>query len=66
MDKMTSEQMALSLNEWMRRYIEDPASFSAEFQAVSNYLADKESGIEPSYGAISAEYMFRLYKELIS
>ena len=49
--QMSQDQMAAAFNEWMRRFIEDPAAFEAEFQMVSAFLAQKAAGREPSYGA---------------
>lgn len=42
------------LNEWMRRYIEEPARFDAEFQTVNQFLADEADGPKPIYGETSA------------
>lgn len=47
---MTNAQMVKCFNEWMRRYIADPAEFDAEFRAVNAFLADEAGGREPTYG----------------
>jgi hypothetical protein len=41
---MDQDQIARALNEWMRRYIADPAAFDAEFQTVGEFLKDEEEG----------------------
>lgn len=61
---MDQQQAAKILNEWMRRYIDEPERFSREFQAVSEFLADEAKGVEPSYGVSCAEYMFQILAEL--
>jgi hypothetical protein len=53
----TKEKLGSAFNEWMRRYIEDPAAFEAEFRTVQDFLAEKAGGKEPSYGAICVEYL---------
>ncbi|MGE8129025.1 hypothetical protein ACQKQD_18790 [Methylobacterium sp. NPDC080182] len=59
---MTNAQMAKCFNEWMRRFIEEPARFEREFQTVSDFLCDESDGKEPSYGEVSAAYMRELAK----
>ena len=61
---MAPEQIAVALNEWMRRYIADPKAFTAEFQTVSEFLKDEEEGRERSYGETGAAYMQKLLDEL--
>jgi hypothetical protein len=61
---MTLEQIALALNEWMRRYIADPKAFEAEFETVGEFFKAKEEGREPSYGETCAAYMQKLLEEL--
>lgn len=63
---MEKSEAVYALNEWMRRYIENPKEFSAEFQTVQEFLADEAEGKEPSYGETGAEYMFRLLEERTS
>ncbi len=57
MDKQT---MAAAFNEWMRRYVEDPKAFAAEFESVQKYTAELEAGDTPSYGDRCAAYMENL------
>jgi hypothetical protein len=61
---MTPEQIAKALNEWMRRYIDDPNAFDAEFETVGQFLKDENEGKEPSYGENGAAYMKKLLEEL--
>lgn len=60
---MNNAQMVKAFNEWMRRFIEDPSAFDAEFQTVNRFLADKAGGKEPSYGETSTAYMEKLASE---
>jgi hypothetical protein len=61
---MTPEQIAQALNEWMRRYIEDPKAFDAEFETVGQFLKEENEGEEPSYGVQGAAYMQKLLDDL--
>lgn len=61
---MTNLEMAQALNEWMRRYIEAPEQFNAEFRTVGKFLQDEKDGVEPSYGTVGAAYMQKLHDEL--
>lgn len=60
---MNNAQMVKCFNEWMRRFIEEPEAFQAEFQTVNQFLADEAGGIEPTYGETSAAYMMKLAEE---
>lgn len=57
---MTNAQMAKAFNEWMRRFIEEPARFEREFETVQNFLKDEEFGITPTYGEVAAAYLTQL------
>jgi hypothetical protein len=61
---MDRQLIALVMNEWMRRYIEDPDAYEAEFQTVGLFLAEKNAGKEPSYGEWCAGYMEKLAQEI--
>lgn len=61
---MDKDKIARALNEWMRRYIADPAAFNAEFQTVGEFQKDEEEGREPTYGETGAAYMLKLLEEL--
>lgn len=57
---LTRMEIVRALNEWMRRYIEDPNKFAREFESVHQFLADQQLGVEPTYGETGADYLFRL------
>ncbi len=61
---MDQEEMGRALNEWMRRYTDEPTKFEREFQTVTQYLAEVASGVEPTYGQTGAAYMRQLLDEL--
>jgi uncharacterized protein (DUF2267 family) len=61
---MTKTVLAACLNEWMRRYIEAPKRFDAEFQTVRDFLEDQATGGEERYGLESAEYLERIASDL--
>jgi hypothetical protein len=61
---MTNLEMVKAFNEWMRRYIEEPSKFEAEFQTVNEFLKDEAGGIEPTYGETSAAYLEKLASEV--
>lgn len=56
--------LAACMNEWMRRYTEDPSGFAAEFQTVGEFCREKAAGEEPSYGQWAAEYIERIAADL--
>ena len=47
-------------NEWMRRYIETPHEFEAEFNTVTRFLTEQAKGKEPSYGEACVAYLKHL------
>lgn len=55
---LTRAQIVISLNEWMRRYTENPSEFSHEWEVVAKFLEEDSQGVEPSYGKIGAEFLF--------
>ena len=55
--------MVKALNEWMRRFIEEPARFEREFVTVNQFLKDEADGREPTYGESGARYMEQLAAE---
>ena len=61
---MTEQEMAKVLNEWQRKYIENPEEFKAEFRTVIEYLAELNIGRVPSYGEECAAYMVKLLSEI--
>ncbi len=56
---MSKAEMAIALNEWMRRFTEAPEQFEREFQTVQAFLAEQANGVEPTYGEAGASYMER-------
>ncbi|AZN72753.1 hypothetical protein D5400_17030 [Georhizobium profundi] len=60
---MNNAQMVKCFNEWMRRYIEEPGRFEAEFQSVNQFLADEADGREPTYGESCTALMQRIAEE---
>lgn len=63
---MTNEQMARCFNEWMRRFIDEPARFEHEFEVVGEFLKESGGGLTPSYGEQCSAYMEQLGRELVS
>jgi hypothetical protein len=61
---MSSVDMARTSNEWMRRYIDEPEKFRAQFRTVSDFLADQAGGKQPTYGDECTAYQFFLLEEL--
>jgi len=60
---MTNAQMVKAFNEWMRRFIEEPARFEHEFQTVNQFLKDEAEGREPTYGEVCVPYLQKLAAE---
>lgn len=60
MVEYTTAKASAAFTEWMRRYIEDPAAFEAEFNVVAAY----RDGGEISYGDAQAEYFEKLMAEV--
>ena len=61
---MDEQLMARAMNEWMRRYIEEPERFEREFETVRRFQADEISDGEPTYGKECAAYLFEIAAEL--
>jgi len=61
---MKTEAMAACFNEWMRRYTESPESFEASSKTTSKFLKEKNNGITPSYGQVSAQMMHEIHHEI--
>jgi hypothetical protein len=57
---MSNDDIKRAMNEWMRRYTEEPESFEAEFKTVGKFLAEQADGQEPSYGEWCAAYMLKI------
>lgn len=58
--------LVVLMNEWMRRFIEEPEKFSRQFQDVQTFMAEEAEGKEPTYGEQCTNYLFWLRKDLIS
>lgn len=61
---MSAADIARTSNEWMRRYLEEPEKFEAEFRTITRFLTDQSEGREPDYGARCVAYQFHLLDEL--
>jgi hypothetical protein len=61
---MSNDDIKRAMNEWMRRYTEEPETFEAEFKTVGKFLAEQAEGKEPSYGEWSAAFMFKILDDL--
>ncbi len=61
---MTTEQMASSFNEWMRRFTQEPDRYQREFETVSYFLQQLNGGFVPTYGAWCAGYLETISREL--
>lgn len=61
---MNKETTVKVLNEWMRRYIDEPERFEAEVTTLKEFLSDEAAGKEPSYGECCGPYMFQIAEEL--
>lgn len=64
MRTMSEEDMRRTLNEWIRRFIEEPERFKREFRYVAEFLAAEREGREPEYGERGAAYQFQLLDEI--
>lgn len=61
---LTPEQMAKVLNEWQRRYVEEPTRFENDMTTLKQFMADEAAGSEPTYGVEGAAYMMQIAKDL--
>jgi len=58
-------QIAAALNEWMRRFVEEPARFEREFETVDKFKIEGGMlGGEASYGVVCAAYLLQIHKEI--
>lgn len=53
--EIATRRLTLASNEWMRRYTEDPANFSRDWQEA--FRAEQALGKTPSYGAQATAYL---------
>jgi len=61
---MDEKRLPVLLNEWMRRYIDEPHAFQVQWQTVQTFLAEADDGVTPSYGDVCTAYLKRLDSEL--
>jgi hypothetical protein len=61
---LDDKSLSRALNEWMRRYIENPAEFEAEFETVAEFLNEEKQGTEPSYGDTAVAYLRKIDAQL--
>lgn len=57
-NQMTKEEMVVAFNNWMEDYTNRPEAFKKTSNSAIEYLKEKLSGEEPSYGQVCAELMF--------
>lgn len=56
--------LATALNEWMRRYVEEPERFNHEWQAVLKFKEEDVDGNVPTYGSDSVAYLESIIREI--
>lgn len=61
---LTPVQMAKVMNEWRRRYYDDPEQFENDMVTMKRFAAAEAEGVEPDVGASDAAYIMFLAKEL--
>lgn len=62
--ELTQAELAAALNEWMRRYIEEPERFEREFKTIAQFQEEDGMLIEASYGRDGAAYLLKLHQEI--
>lgn len=65
-EEFTDLEIVVALNEWMRRYIEEPEKFAVEFRTVAQFVSDEAGPTpdEPDYGISGLAYICRLLAEI--
>lgn len=58
------EGLVAAFNEWMTQYTENPSASQHEWEVVQEFLLQKNSGVEPSYGETSVTYLLSLLEKL--
>lgn len=61
---LTPSQLAKVLNEWQRRYVDEPARFEADITMLKRFVSDETAGVEPAYGVDGAAYLLSIAKDL--
>lgn len=64
MPTLTQEQIVAALNEWMRRYTDEPERFANDMTTVKAFLVEEAAGETPSYGLDGAAYLVSIAQEL--
>lgn len=64
MKPFTAAELVPAMNEWMRRFVQEPERFAAEIRTVNLFVAEEAAGREPSYGQGCAEYLDRIRRDL--
>jgi hypothetical protein len=54
---------AEAFNEWMRRYIDEPARYLREWETVEEFKREDAAGETPTYGEVCAAYLQALMDE---
>jgi hypothetical protein len=57
------QELAKGFNEWMRRFIEEPARFRREFEVVREFMKWHDAGQVPTYGETAAFYILNIIDE---
>lgn len=60
---MTKERLAVLFNEWMSRYIDDPAQRITDEEMIDRFLAESVSGT-PTYGDRCAAHLLLLDQQV--
>lgn len=58
--RFNDKRVELAFNEWMRRFIDNPAQFAREWQDATEFLKEEAAGVEPTYGAACVLYLEKL------
>jgi hypothetical protein len=62
--QVTWLQLAKAMNEWERRYIEEPERFEHEITTLKEFNKAEKAGQEPNYGKSCADYLEYLVKQM--
>ena len=54
---MAIRTRAEAFDEWMRRFIDNPAGYEREFETVQRFLEQEAGGKPTTYGAACAAYL---------
>lgn len=56
--------LAIALNEWLRRTIEEPEKFEAMSETITKFITAENKGVAPDYGTRSARYVAQILWDL--